>query len=120
MEIFGGYRAAGSAGVIVTQGGAAHGYAIYLNKGKLAFAVRESGVLTTIVAKDPLGDGHFLVQATLHEDGALALLVDGRQVAEGKAAGLIQQRPRRDFRSAARPDVQRSPTMLLPTRSRGK
>ena len=53
--------------------------------------------LTTIVAKEPLGNGHFLVQATLHEDGALALLVDGKQVAAGKAPGLIPQQPRAGF-----------------------
>ena len=81
----------------MTQVAAVRGYAIYLTKGKLAFAVRENGDLTTIVAKDPLGNGHFSVQATLHEDGALALLVDGKQVAEGKAAGLISQQPRAGF-----------------------
>ena len=97
MEISAEIEPAGTEGVIVTQGGAAHGYAIYLTQGKLAFAVRENGDLTTIVAKDPLGNGHFLVQATLHEDGALALLVDGKQVAEGKAAGLIPQQPRAGF-----------------------
>jgi len=37
------------------------------------------------------------VQATLHEDGGLALRVDGKQVAEGKAAGLILQQPRAGF-----------------------
>ena len=31
------------------------------------------------------------------QDGALALLVDGKQVAEGKAAGLIPQQPRAGF-----------------------
>ena len=94
LEISAEIEPTGTEGVIVTQGGAARGYAIYLAKGKLAFAVRENGDLTTIVAKDRLGNGHFLVQATLHEDGALALLVDGKQVAEGKAAGLIMQQPR--------------------------
>ncbi len=83
--------------MVVTQGGAARGYAIYLTKGKLAFAVRENGDLTTIVAKEPLGKGHFLVQATLQEDGALALLVNGKQVATGKAAGLIPQQPGAGF-----------------------
>ena len=57
--------------MIVTQGGGARGYAIYLTAGKLAFAVREGGTLTAIVAKTPLGDGHFLVQATLQANGAL-------------------------------------------------
>ncbi len=97
LEISAQIEPAGSEGVIVAQGGGARGYAIYLTQGKLAFAVRENGEATTIVAKEPLGNGQFLVQATLHADGALALLVDGKQVAEGKAAGLISQQPRAGF-----------------------
>ena len=97
LEISAEIEPTGSEGVVVAQGGAARGYAIYLTHGKLAFAVRENGDLTTIVAKDPLGNGHFVVQATLHEDGALALLVDGKQVADGKAAGLIPQQPGAGF-----------------------
>ena len=97
LEISAEIDPAGTDGVIVTQGGAAHGYAVYLTGGKLAFAVREKKDLTTIVAKEPLGKGHFTVQATLHEDGALALMVDGKQVAEGKAAGPIPQQPRGGF-----------------------
>jgi arylsulfatase A-like enzyme len=88
---------AGTQGVIVSQGGAAHGYAIYLTGGKLAFAVREKKELTKIVASEPLGKGHFRVQATLQEDGTLALLVDGKPVAQGKAAGPIPQQPKAGF-----------------------
>jgi arylsulfatase A-like enzyme len=97
LEISAEIEPAGSEGVVLAQGGAAQGYAIYLTKGKLAFAVREGGELTTIRAKDPLGNGHFLVQATLHEDGKLFLLVDGKQVAQGKAAGPIPQQPKAGF-----------------------
>jgi arylsulfatase A-like enzyme len=85
---------AGAEGVIVAQGGGSQGYALYLSEGKLAFTVHEDGDPTTIVATDPLGNGHFRVQANLREDGALALLVDGKQVAVGKAAGPIPQQPR--------------------------
>jgi arylsulfatase A len=94
LEILAEIEPAGTDGVIVTQGGAARGYAVYLTAGKLAFAVRENGELTAIVAKEPLGNGRFLVQATLGQDGALALLVDGKKVGDGKAAGLIQQQPK--------------------------
>ena len=103
--------------MIVTQGGAARGYAVYLTAGKLAFAVRENGELTEIVAKDPLGNSRFLVQATLRQDGDLALLVDGKKVAEGKAAGLIRQQPKAGYRSAV-PPMQRSGNTSLPTLSR--
>ena len=93
LEISAEIEAEGTEGVIVTQGGGARGYAIYLTKDRLAFAVRQGGELTIIKAKEPLGNGHFLVQATLHDGGAMALLVDGRQLAEGNAGGLIRQQP---------------------------
>ena len=94
LEISAEIEPAGTTGVIVTQGGGAQGYALYLADGKLAFAVREGKELTTIIAKEPLGTGHFKVQATIHQDGALALLVDGKQVADGKAAGPIPRQPK--------------------------
>jgi arylsulfatase A len=94
LEISAEVDATGTSGVIVSQGGAAQGYAVYLKDGRLAFAVRETRVLTTIGAKEPLGTGHFQIQATLAADGKMALLVDGKQVADGKAAGPIPQQPR--------------------------
>lgn len=87
----------GTDGVIVSQGASAQGYALYLSHGKLAFTVRENSQATTIIAKDALGSGHFQVRATLHADGALALLVDGKQVAAGKAAGPIPSQPKAGF-----------------------
>jgi hypothetical protein len=93
LEITADIEPAGENGVVVSQGANARGYAIYLAQGKLAFAVRENKKLVTITAKDPLGKGHFAVKATLHADGAMALFVDGKQVAEGKARGLIGQQP---------------------------
>ena len=89
LEISAEIEPAGTDGVIVAQGRQGQGYALYLTGGKLAFAVREKKELTTIVAKEPLGSGHFVVQASLHADGSMALVVDGKQVAEGKAGGLI-------------------------------
>ena len=97
LEISADIQPTGTSGVIVTQGGVAQGYALYLKDGRLAFAVRESRELTTIAAREPLGTGHFLVRATLGQDGAMALGVDGKQVAEGKAAGPIAQQPRAGF-----------------------
>jgi len=83
----------GAEGVVVTQGGGNRGYAIYLKEGKLAFTVRKGGTMTTVSAKEPLGKGHFAVKATLDTGGAMSLLVDGKQVADGKAGGLIAQQP---------------------------
>ena len=94
FEISAEIEPAGTEGVIVSQGGGARGYALYLVRGRVTFAVRKGGKLTTIAAEAPLGTGRFKVQASLQTDGALALIVDGKQVAAGQAGGLISQQPR--------------------------
>ncbi len=94
LDISADLDAAGQDGVIIAQGGAANGYAVFIKDGKLSFAVREASTLTTIAARDPLGTGHFQVHATLAQSGALALTVDGKPVADGKAGGLIPKQPR--------------------------
>ena len=94
FEISAEIEPAGTTGVVLTQGGAAYGYAIHLNQGKLAFSVREGGELTTITSKEALGNGKFQVTAALQQDGTLTLAVNGRQVAAGKASGSIAQQPK--------------------------
>jgi len=44
LEISAEIEPTGTEGVVVTQGGAARGYAIYLTDGKLAFAVRKTAI----------------------------------------------------------------------------
>lgn len=85
----------GPNGVIVAQGGTAHGYALYLQDGKPAFALRIARQLTTIRANEPLGSGRFTVEARLADDGRMTLSVEGRQVAEGRAPGLLTAQPAR-------------------------
>ncbi len=93
LEITADIEPDGAEGVVITQGGGNRGYALYLKEGKLAFAVRKGGTMTAISAKEPLGKGHFAVKATLGAGGAMSLLVDGKEVADGKAGGLIAQQP---------------------------
>jgi arylsulfatase A-like enzyme len=97
LDITAEIESSGAHGVVVAQGGAALGYAIFLSDGKLAFSVRENGDLVTIAAKDLLGKGHFNVEATLGSGGALTLSVDGKRVAEGRAAGPIPRQPMGGF-----------------------
>ncbi len=84
-----------SNGVIVAQGGAGNGYTLYLQDGKLALGVRITRGLTVVAANQPLGRGRFKVAAQLATDGRVTLSVDGKQVAEGQAPGLIKAQPAR-------------------------
>jgi hypothetical protein len=86
---------AGTNGVIIAQGAGGNGYALYLKDGRLAFALRSQRQLTTVVAGEPLGTGHFKVEARLAADGAIAISTDGRPVAAGHAPGLIAVQPAR-------------------------
>jgi len=86
---------AGTNGVIIAQGATANGYALYLQDGKPALAIRSDGELTTVIATEPLGAGHFKIEGKLAADGAITITVDGRQVAAGHAPGLIATQPGR-------------------------
>lgn len=82
-------------GVVLAQGGAANGYTLFVQDGKLSFGIRATRSLTVVTAKDRLGEGTAKVEARLEADGKITLKVAGKQVAEGRAPGLIQKRPAR-------------------------
>lgn len=79
-------------GVLVAQGGTAHGYTLFFNEGKLTFLVRAAGQATSIESPMVVTGAHTAV-AQLKTDGSLALALDGNQVASGKAAGPITAMP---------------------------
>ncbi len=83
-------------GVIVAQGGSLNGYALHLHAGKPVFTVRVAGDVSSISAPEKPG-GRFRVEARLDRDGTLSLAVDGKNVAHGKAAGVIPAQPHEDF-----------------------
>jgi arylsulfatase len=81
-------------GVIVAQGGRASGYALFLQAGKLAFAVRSGGELNTTVSDQPLPTGGHQVEARVDADGKATLLIDGHSAATPKQVGLLKRQPR--------------------------
>ncbi len=82
-------------GVIVAQGGAARGYALYVQNGKPAFALRTARQLTVVAAPEALSAGRHKLEAQLAADGKVTLSVDGKAVATGQATGLVNPQPAR-------------------------
>lgn len=80
-------------GVIVAQGGTAQGYALYLEKGKLTFAIRIENKVTSIATPDTVSGAH-TATAHLADDGAITLKLDGKQVAQGKAPSTLKGTPK--------------------------
>ncbi len=67
------------------------GYALYFNKGKPAFCMRNKGELTELVAKKKV-QGRVSLSADL-DDKTLTLLVDGKEVARCESPGLFRGQP---------------------------
>ncbi|MCD6350626.1 MAG: DUF4976 domain-containing protein, partial [Armatimonadetes bacterium] len=80
-------------GVIVARGGQSHGFALYLQEGKPAFALRSSGEMFLVAAPDQLPEGWVELTAMLTHDLRMVLYVNGKKVAEGKADWLIVADP---------------------------
>ena len=83
----------GSQGVIVAQGGTAHGYSLYLRDGLLEFATRHSGKLTVLTAKQPLADEAVKIVVQLASDGSVRVTAGAALVIEGKVPGMMVAMP---------------------------
>ena len=84
----------GGDGVIVAQGGSAVGYSLYVQDGRLCFAVRSHDELTLIESKEPAPSGQFNVEAKLAADGTMTLRLDGKETGSAHATGTVDRSPR--------------------------
>src|SRR5687767_13932502 len=79
-------------GVIIAQGGLAHGYALYVQNGELVFAARRNQTPTTVSA-GKLAAGRHTIRANWTKAGDLTLAVDGGPPATAKAGGAMTVTP---------------------------
>ena len=80
-------------GMLLAQGGKLHGYALYVQGGKLCFDVRRDGILKTLAAGTALGNVATTVTAVLDRKGAAGLLVGGKHVAARPDLGTLVRTP---------------------------
>ncbi len=86
------YDAAKPDGVIVAQGGSAHGYTLFLADGKLTFMLRAAGVATSIASIQAATGAH-TAAAKVEPDGAMSLTIDGQAAGTAKAPALVPRMP---------------------------
>ena len=82
--------------VIVAQGGLI-GHALYLKKGRVAFAVRHGADEVVEIFSPAEVKGSFTATASLAADGTLKLTVAGQEAVTGKSKGLLSRQPAEDF-----------------------
>jgi hypothetical protein len=84
----------GNEGVVISLGGAAHGFSLFVEDGTPCVAVRTAGQLATVRGKEKLLPGEWThLAAILGAGGELRLLVNGKAAGSAKSAG-IQSKPR--------------------------
>lgn len=79
-------------GVIIAQGGSAHGYALYVEGGRVKFAVRRDGGLK-VVDGGTVSAGRHSVTARLAKNGAASVKVDDRTEISSQLSGAITVMP---------------------------
>ena len=90
-------------GVVVAQGGAVIGWALYLRDGKLVMEVRQAGKTARAVSR-PVPAGPLRFAAELAADGAVTVTVNG-QSSSAKPIGPIATRPAAGLSVGAPTDV---------------
>lgn len=81
-------------GVIVSHGGPANGYALYLTGRKPGFAIRAKSELGKVAADSRLPNGWNHLAGVLAADKSLTLYLNGTAIASGKAPALIAAEPK--------------------------
>jgi arylsulfatase len=81
-------------GVLVSQGGIAHGYALLVRNGSLELHIRHDGDLRKLVAANAMPDAPTTVTATLDAAGNARLIVNGNEIAKQDNLGVISKNPK--------------------------
>ncbi len=75
-------------GFIVGQGGQEAGYGLYIKDGHLTLVVKQDGQVYTAATTEPLPD-KFDFESRLVNNGEMLVLVNGKEMAKGKAPSLF-------------------------------
>tara|TARA_B100000676_G_scaffold55209_2_gene54307 strand:+ start:1 stop:1203 length:1203 start_codon:yes stop_codon:yes gene_type:complete len=80
-------------GVIVAQGGTAHGWSLFLNDGMLRVSVRIDGKLTVIQSPKQLPSQVNRIEMRYQKDGMLSIAVNSKHWLESKLPGPMRSMP---------------------------
>ncbi len=78
-------------GVIVAQGGATHGWCLYLQDNMLCCAVTQNGKRTVVQSEQVAGAGK--AKLSIAKTGEVRILWNGKEVARGRLPALLAEQP---------------------------
>ena len=80
-------------GILVAQGGDAHGWGLLIEDGIAKFFVRLGGKVETVNAKEKLGGKDSMISVKLNPSGQVELHAGKRKLGTGKVSQLIWEMP---------------------------
>ena len=80
-------------GILVAQGGDAHGWNLFMNKGFAQFTVRLGGKVEKVKASEKLGSKELRLSAKLDSKGMVNLYSGDRTIGSGPVSGLVKEMP---------------------------
>lgn len=80
-------------GILVAQGGDAHGWNLFMNKGFAQFTVRLGGKVEKVKASEKLHKSDLKLSAKLDSKGRVNLYSGDRKIGSGTVSGLIKEMP---------------------------
>ena len=80
-------------GILVAQGGDAHGWGISIDDGFAKFFVRLGGKVESVTAKEKLGTKESVILVTLNPSGQVEFYVGKRKLSTGKVSSLVKEMP---------------------------
>lgn len=82
-----------AAGVVVAQGGTAHGYSLFFENGQSVFAVNRSGKVSRVTHPQVLAAGTHVIKANINKDGKATLTVNKAEAATAQLDGPCATTP---------------------------
>ncbi len=80
-------------GILVAQGGDAHGWNLFMNNGFAQFTVRLGGKVEKVKASEKLGSKELRLSAKLDSKGMVNLYSGDRTIGSGPVSGLVKEMP---------------------------
>jgi arylsulfatase len=80
-------------GILVAQGGDAHGWNLFMNKGFAQFTIRVGGKVEKVKASEKLNDSELKLSAKLDSKGEVNLYSGDRKLGSGKVSSLVKEMP---------------------------
>ena len=93
IDVTAAFAYSGKDGVLVAQGGASEGYALWIKGGVPQWTVKRTDEGATVAGSDKLSSGQHTLNVAQDKKGAVVMKLDGKEIARGSVGGAFNLQP---------------------------